>query len=79
FFHADPHPGNLLVMDDGRLAFFDFGMVGRITPQLQSLMVDAFFHVVNREVHELANDLFKLNFLKPGFDPEFVRPVIEKL
>lgn len=79
FFHADPHPGNLLVMDDGRLAFFDFGMVGRITPHLQSLMVDAFFHVINREVHALADDLFKLNFLKPGFDPEFVRPVIEKL
>jgi len=34
FFHADPHPGNLLVMPDGRLAFFDFGMVGRITPKL---------------------------------------------
>ncbi len=28
FFHADPHPGNLLVMDSGHLAFFDFGMVG---------------------------------------------------
>ena len=48
FFHADPHPGNLLVMPDGRLAFFDFGMVGRITPQLQSKMIDAFFHVVER-------------------------------
>ena len=36
FFHADPHPGNLRVMPDGRLAFFDFGMVGRITPQMQS-------------------------------------------
>ncbi|MBV9211469.1 MAG: AarF/ABC1/UbiB kinase family protein, partial [Acidobacteria bacterium] len=36
FFHADPHPGNLLVMDNGRLAFFDFGMTGSITPRLQS-------------------------------------------
>lgn len=36
FFHADPHPGNLRVMPDGRLAFFDFGMVGRISPQLQT-------------------------------------------
>ena len=44
FFHADPHPGNLLVMADGRLAFFDFGMVGRITPELQTKMIDAFFH-----------------------------------
>ena len=34
FFHADPHPGNLLVMDSGHLAFFDFGMVGRITNTL---------------------------------------------
>src|SRR5690606_28058136 len=49
FFHADPHPGNLLVMAHGRLAFFDFGMVGRITPELQSKMIDAFFHVVGKE------------------------------
>ena len=49
FFHADPHPGNLLVMPDGRLAFFDFGMVGRITPKLQSKMIDAFFHVVAKD------------------------------
>lgn len=79
FFHADPHPGNLLVMEDGRLAFFDFGMTGRIAPKLQSMMVDAFFHVINREISELANDLFKLEFLKPGYDPETIRPVIERL
>ncbi len=53
FFHADPHPGNLLVMDSGHLAFFDFGMVGRITPRLQSQMIDAFFHVVSRDVQGL--------------------------
>jgi predicted unusual protein kinase regulating ubiquinone biosynthesis (AarF/ABC1/UbiB family) len=79
FFHADPHPGNLLVMDNGRLAFFDFGMTGRITPQLQSQMIDAFFHVVARDVPGLAQDLISLNFLKPSVDPETVRPVIEGL
>ncbi|HEX8423961.1 MAG TPA: AarF/ABC1/UbiB kinase family protein [Pyrinomonadaceae bacterium] len=79
FFHADPHPGNLLVMDDGRLAFFDFGMTGRITPRLQAQMIDAFFHVVARDVHGLAQDLINLNFLKPGVDPELVRPVVEGL
>ena len=79
FFHADPHPGNLLVMDDGRLAFFDFGMTGRITPRLQSQMIDAFFHVVARDTHGLAQDLINLNFLKPGVDPELVRPVVEGL
>jgi predicted unusual protein kinase regulating ubiquinone biosynthesis (AarF/ABC1/UbiB family) len=79
FFHADPHPGNLLVMDNGRLAFFDFGMTGRITPRLQSEMITAFFHVVGRDVPGLAQDLINLNFLKPSVDPETVRPVIEGL
>jgi predicted unusual protein kinase regulating ubiquinone biosynthesis (AarF/ABC1/UbiB family) len=79
FFHADPHPGNLLVMDSGHLAFFDFGMVGRITPKLQAQMIDAFFHVVARDVKGLGQDIINLNFLKPGVDPETVRPVVESL
>ncbi|HWW75331.1 MAG TPA: AarF/ABC1/UbiB kinase family protein, partial [Pyrinomonadaceae bacterium] len=79
FFHADPHPGNLLVMDSGHLAFFDFGMVGRITPWLQSRMIDAFFHVVGRDIEGLAQDLINLNFLKPGVEPGRVRPVVEGL
>lgn len=79
FFHADPHPGNLLVMNDGRLAFFDFGMVGRITPELQSKMIDAFFHVVGKDPAGIAQDLIDLDFLKPGTDPRIVRPVVEKM
>jgi predicted unusual protein kinase regulating ubiquinone biosynthesis (AarF/ABC1/UbiB family) len=79
FFHADPHPGNLLVMDTGHLAFFDFGMTGKITQRLQSQMIEAFFHVVGKDVHGLAQDLINLNFLKPGVDPESVRPVVEGL
>jgi len=79
FFHADPHPGNLLVMDSGHLAFFDFGMVGRISSKLQSQMIDAFFHVVARDVKGLGQDIINLNFLKPGVDPETVRPVVESL
>ena len=79
FFHADPHPGNLLVMPDGRLAFFDFGMVGRITPQLQSKMIDAFFHVVAKDPAGIAQDLIDLDFMKPGTNPDVVRPVVEKM
>jgi len=79
FFHADPHPGNLLVMMDGRLAFFDFGMVGRISPRLQSKMIDAFFHIVSKDAPGIAQDLIELDFLKPGSDAETVRPVVEKM
>lgn len=79
FFHADPHPGNLLVTPDGRLAFFDFGMVGRITPQLQAKMIDAFFHVVSKDPAGIAQDLIELDFLKPGANASVVRPVVEKM
>ena len=79
FFHADPHPGNLLVMSDGRLAFFDFGMVGRIPPELQAKMIDAFFHVVGKDPAGIAQDLIDLDFLKPGTNPSVVRTVVEKM
>jgi predicted unusual protein kinase regulating ubiquinone biosynthesis (AarF/ABC1/UbiB family) len=79
FFHADPHPGNLLVMPDGRLAFFDFGMVGRITPKLQAKMIDAFFHVVAKEPAGIAQDLIDLEFLKPGADETKIKEIVIKM
>jgi predicted unusual protein kinase regulating ubiquinone biosynthesis (AarF/ABC1/UbiB family) len=79
FFHADPHPGNLRVMYDGRLAFFDFGMVGRITQRMQSLMIDAFFHIVERDVKGLTQDMINLNFLSQNVDRDSIRLVVEKL
>ncbi|MFN0124906.1 MAG: ABC1 kinase family protein [Blastocatellia bacterium] len=79
FFHADPHPGNIRVMHDGRLAFFDFGMVGRISPELQSRMIDAFFHIVEKDVRGLTQDLISLDFLPRDMDFEVIRPVVEKL
>jgi predicted unusual protein kinase regulating ubiquinone biosynthesis (AarF/ABC1/UbiB family) len=79
FFHADPHPGNLLVMDNGKLAFFDFGMVGRITPKLQSKMIDAFFHVVAKDAPAIAQDLIELDFLKPGADESKIKEVVVKM
>jgi predicted unusual protein kinase regulating ubiquinone biosynthesis (AarF/ABC1/UbiB family) len=66
-------------MDDGRLAFFDFGMVGRITPQLQSQMIDAFFHIVEKDVEGLTQDLINLQFLAPTVDTSLIRPVVQKL
>ncbi len=79
FFHADPHPGNLLVMPDGRLAFFDFGMVGRISPKLQAKMIDAFFHVVAKDPAGIAQDLIDLDFLKSGADETKIKEVVIKM
>ncbi len=80
FFHADPHPGNLRVMADGRIAFFDFGMVGRLDMKLQSNLINAFFHVIERDVHGLVDDMVRLGFieLSPEDETRF-KPIIEGL
>ncbi|HTL85848.1 MAG TPA: AarF/UbiB family protein [Acidimicrobiia bacterium] len=39
FFHADPHPGNVLVTDDGRLALLDLGMVAQVAPAMQDQLI----------------------------------------
>jgi len=76
FFHADPHPGNLLVMGDGKLAVFDFGMVGRISRDLQQRMIDAFFHLYNRDVNAIVDDMIGLGFLAPHADIPSFRAIV---
>ncbi|MEW6730287.1 MAG: AarF/ABC1/UbiB kinase family protein [Acidobacteriota bacterium] len=79
FFHADPHPGNLLVMADGRLAFFDFGMVGYISAKLQQQMISSFFHILERDYNGLVDDLISLGFLQPVVDMAEFRAVVRDM
>jgi predicted unusual protein kinase regulating ubiquinone biosynthesis (AarF/ABC1/UbiB family) len=76
FFHADPHPGNLLVMADGRLAVFDFGMVGRVSDDLQRKIIEAFFHLYQRDVNGIVDDMIDLGFLKPEADVAKIREIV---
>ena len=60
FFHADPHPGNLLVQTSGpqpRLALLDWGLVGRLTPKMRFLLGDMLIAVVEREALDLVRTL----------------------
>jgi predicted unusual protein kinase regulating ubiquinone biosynthesis (AarF/ABC1/UbiB family) len=68
FFHADPHPGNLLAMPDGRLAYLDFGMMSRVEPYQRYGLIEAIVHLVNRDFEGLAQDYVKLEFLSPDMD-----------
>jgi ubiquinone biosynthesis protein len=49
FFHADPHEGNLLVMEDGRLCFLDWGMTGRITRDLRLRLIDLIQALIQKD------------------------------
>lgn len=76
FFHADPHPGNLLAMPDGRLAYLDFGMMSNIKDYQRYGLIEAIVHLVNRDFEALAQDYVKLEFLKPDTD---LRPIVPAL
>ncbi|AFZ03389.1 ABC1 kinase family protein [Calothrix sp. PCC 6303] len=68
FFHADPHPGNLLATPDGKLAYLDFGMMSEVQPAQRYGLIEAIVHVVNRDFEGLASDYVKLDFLSPETD-----------
>jgi predicted unusual protein kinase regulating ubiquinone biosynthesis (AarF/ABC1/UbiB family) len=68
FFHADPHPGNLLAMPDGKLAYLDFGMMSQVKPYQRYGLIEAIVHLVNRDFEGLAHDYVKLEFLTPDVD-----------
>ena len=68
FFHADPHPGNLLATYDGKLAYLDFGMMSEIQPPQRYGLIEAIVHVVNRDFDALASDYVKLDFLTEDVD-----------
>lgn len=54
FFHADPHLGNLKLGENDELVFYDFGMVGRFTPEMQSAIVDYIIAVVKSDARRAA-------------------------
>ncbi len=49
FFHADPHPGNLFYLSDGRVALLDCGMVGRLDPRTQQVLTEMLLAIVNMD------------------------------
>ncbi|KAK7271001.1 hypothetical protein RJT34_26571 [Clitoria ternatea] len=72
FYHADPHPGNLLRTYDGRLAYIDFGMTGEFKQELRDGFIEACLHLVNRDFDALAKDFVTLGLLPPTADKEAV-------
>ncbi|MEM7594494.1 MAG: AarF/ABC1/UbiB kinase family protein [Cyanobacteria bacterium P01_A01_bin.83] len=54
FFHADPHPGNIFYLEDGRLALLDCGMVGRLDPRTQQLLTEMLLAIVDLDARRCS-------------------------
>ena len=73
FFHADPHPGNVLVTDDGRLALLDLGMVARVAPEEQDQLVKLLLAISDGRGRDASDVLVDMGRKVEGFDADELR------
>jgi ubiquinone biosynthesis protein len=76
FFHADPHPGNVLLTDDHRLALIDLGMVGHLSRRVQEQLFRLMLAVVDARGEEAASAAIALGERVEGFDEAQVRRLV---
>ena len=73
-FHADPHPGNISVTNDGSLILYDFGMVGRLDNETRLRLIRLYLSLVEKDPPRTVNAMNDLGMLIPGFN----RSILEK-
>jgi aarF domain-containing kinase len=75
--HGDPHSGNLLLTQDGRLCYLDFGLIVRVSSEHRQAMMAALVHLGLGEWSRLVDNLDKLELLKEGTDKEMLAKELE--
>ncbi|KAF5832280.1 putative ABC transporter [Dunaliella salina] len=73
FFHADPHPGNVAVDKDGKLIYYDFGMMGTLQPTVREGLQELFYGVFNRDSDKCIQALTTMGVYVPTGDRTAVR------
>lgn len=79
FFHGDPHPGNLMVKDDGTLVFLDFGLTGMLTGEMQDLMTSVFTGLVFKDAESIALTIYRAGATKERVDLKAFRAEVQRL
>ncbi|PTY08913.1 ABC transporter [Opitutaceae bacterium EW11] len=78
-FHADPHPGNIFVTDEGRIGLLDLGMVGHTAPGMQENLLKLLLAVSEGRAEEAADVVIQISRKAEGFDPVEFRRRISQL
>jgi predicted unusual protein kinase regulating ubiquinone biosynthesis (AarF/ABC1/UbiB family) len=79
FFHADPHPGNILIRPDARIVLLDYGMVLEITPELRQDLIRIVVAAVRSDVDDLIKMAYKLEMLEHDISPSIVREAAQSI
>ena len=75
-FHADPHPGNILLLDDNRVCFLDFGMFGRLGPPERRRLALMFWSLVERDYDQVSERLLRISTPGALSDPAGFRTAV---
>lgn len=76
FFHADPHPGNLLATKGGDLVYLDFGMMSEAPPSARYAIIAHVVHLVNKDYLAMCYDYYTLDFMDPDVDTTPIAPAL---
>ena len=79
FFHADPHPGNILVTPEGKLALIDFGLMAGVPIPATRTMTKTVVHLMQGDVVGLVEDAVELGFLPDDVDRASLTPVLQRV
>jgi len=83
FFHADPHPGNIMLLDEPTeeghtVALIDCGLMARVDPTDRDHMISAVIHLANKDYPSLVDDFMNLKILPANTDRQTVIPLMDK-
>ena len=79
FFQADPHPGNMAIMADGKLVVYDFGMMAELKHISTDRMIETFWAVMKKDSRAVTNGLIELGLIEQVDDMRSINRVIEFL
>ena len=79
FFHGDPHPANILLLDDGRIGLVDFGLAGRLTDEDMTRLTRLFIDAATENVDALPRRLAELGLRYPAEREDELKEAIEDL
>ena len=76
-FHADPHPGNISVSDNGSLILYDYGMVGRIDNETRLKLIRVYLALVEKDPSRTVNAMDDLGMLMPDYNRSIIEKALE--
>ncbi|GGF86920.1 ABC transporter [Paenibacillus albidus] len=79
FFHADPHPGNVMLMENGKLALIDFGMVGRLSEEMKDHLSALIIALMRKNTDSMVRAILRLGVISEDADRAALHDDMDRL